>query len=65
VAFGFLYRTVPNRQVTVLDAVVGGVIAALAFEAMKSIFGQFLVHFSNYKVVYGTFSSLPIFLLWV
>ena len=24
VAFGFLYRTVPNRQVTVLDAVVGG-----------------------------------------
>lgn len=64
-AFGFLYRTVPNRQVTVLDAVVGGVIAALAFEAMKSIFGQFLIHFSNYKVVYGTFASLPIFLMWV
>jgi membrane protein len=64
-AFGFLYRTVPNRQVTVLDAVVGGVIAALAFEAMKSVFGQFLIHFSNYKVVYGTFASLPIFLMWV
>lgn len=65
VAFGFLYRTVPNRQVTVLDAVVGGIIAALAFEAMKSVFGQFLIHFSNYKVVYGTFASLPIFLMWV
>jgi len=64
-AFGFLYRTVPNRQVTVLDAVVGGVIAALAFEAMKSVFGQFIVHFSNYKMVYGTFASLPIFLMWV
>lgn len=64
-AFGFLYRTVPNRQVTVLDAVVGGIIAALAFEAMKSLFGQFLIHFSNYKVVYGTFASLPIFLMWV
>ncbi len=65
VAFGFLYRTVPNRQVTVLDAVVGGIIAALAFEAMKSLFGQFLIHFSNYKVVYGTFASLPIFLMWI
>lgn len=65
VAFGFLYRTVPNRQVTVLDAVVGGIIAALAFEAMKSVFGQFLIHFSNYKVVYGTFASLPIFLMWI
>jgi len=36
VAFGFLYRTVPNRHVTVLDAVVGGIIASFAFEAMKS-----------------------------
>jgi len=64
-AFAFLYRTVPNRQVTVLDAIVGGIIAAFAFEAMKSIFGQFIVHFSNYKMVYGTFASLPIFLMWM
>ena len=42
IAFGFLYRTVPNRQVTVLDAAVGGIIAAFAFEAMKIGFGHFL-----------------------
>ena len=65
VAFGFLYRTVPNRQVTVLDAVVGGVIAAFAFEAMKTGFGHFVAHFANYKLVYGTFASLPIFLMWI
>ncbi|HWA14165.1 MAG TPA: YihY family inner membrane protein [Burkholderiales bacterium] len=65
VAFGFLYRTVPNRQVAVLDAVVGGIIAALAFEAMKSAFGLFIIHFSNYRSVYGSFASLPIFLMWV
>jgi membrane protein len=65
VAFGFLYRTVPNRQVTVLDAVVGGIIAALAFETMKWTFGQFIIYFSHYKLVYGTFASLPIFLMWV
>lgn len=65
VAFGFLYRTVPNRQVTVLDAVVGGIIAALAFEGMKSGFGHFIAQFASYKMVYGTFASLPIFLVWV
>jgi membrane protein len=64
-AFAFLYRTVPNRQVTVLDAIVGGIIAAFAFEAMKSIFGHFIAHFSNYKMVYGTFASLPILLMWM
>ena len=65
VAFGFLYRTVPNRQVTVLDAVVGGIIAAFAFEAMKSGFGRFVANFASYKLVYGTFASLPILLMWI
>ena len=65
VAFGFLYRTVPNRQVTVLDAVVGGIIASFAFEAMKTGFGHFIAHFASYKLVYGTFASLPILLMWI
>ncbi|HEV8261921.1 MAG TPA: YihY family inner membrane protein [Burkholderiales bacterium] len=65
VAFGFLYRTVPNRQVTVLDAAVGGIIAAFAFEAMKIGFGHFVARVATYKLVYGTFASLPIFLMWI
>lgn len=65
VAFGFLYRTVPNRQVTVLDAVVGGIIAAFAFEAMKIGFGKFIANFASYKLVYGTFASLPILLVFI
>jgi membrane protein len=65
IAFGFLYRTVPNRQVTVLDAVVGGIIASFAFEAMKIMFGHFVANFASYKLVYGTFASLPILLMWI
>ena len=65
VAFGFLYRTVPNRQVTVPDAAVGGIIAAFAFEAMKIGFGHFVARIATYKLVYGTFASLPIFLMWI
>jgi membrane protein len=65
VAFGFLYRTVPNRQVTVPDAAVGGIIAAIAFEVMKIGFGHFVARIATYKLVYGTFASLPIFLMWI
>ena len=65
IAFGFLYRTVPNRQVTVLDAAVGGIIASFAFEAMKIVFGHFIANFASYKLVYGTFASLPILLVWI
>ncbi|MEQ1880533.1 MAG: YhjD/YihY/BrkB family envelope integrity protein [Burkholderiales bacterium] len=65
IAFAFLYRTVPNRQVTLLDAAVGGVIAAMAFEGMKNVFGNFIANFANYKLIYGTFASLPILLIWI
>jgi membrane protein len=65
IAFAFLYRTVPNRQVTLLDAAVGGVIAAMAFEGMKNVFGNFIANFANYKFIYGTFASLPILLMWI
>jgi membrane protein len=64
-AFALLYRLIPNRQVTVGDAVVGGIIAAMAFEGMKLGFGEYITQFTNYSVVYGAFASLPIFLIWI
>lgn len=64
-AFGLLYRLVPNRQVSAIDAAIGGTFAAVFFEAMKYGFGQFIANFSNYKLVYGAFASVPIFLLWI
>lgn len=64
-AFGLLYRLVPNRQVSVVDAAVGGLFAAVFFEAMKYGFSQFVTNFSSYKLVYGAFASVPIFLVWI
>jgi membrane protein len=64
-ALAFLYRTVPNRKVEPLDAAIGGTLAGLGFEAMKSAFASFITHFGNYKLVYGAFAGLPVFLLWI
>jgi membrane protein len=64
-ALAFLYRTVPNRQVDTNDAVVGGIMAGLAFEGMKAAFGAYVRNVPTYKLVYGAFASFPIFLLWV
>ncbi|MES1982408.1 MAG: YihY family inner membrane protein [Pseudomonadota bacterium] len=64
-AFSLLFRIVPNRFVPLRHAVIGGVAAALAFEFMNRIFAVYILHFPTYKLVYGTFASIPIFLLWV
>ena len=64
-AFGLLYLMIPNRKVLVKDALVGGVIAAVGFELMKRGFGLYLQLFPTYDLIYGTFSIIPIFLLWL
>jgi len=63
--FALLYRAVPNRQVEAVDAVAGGILAGLGFEAAKLAFGEFVAHFSTHQLVYGTFAILPLFLLWI
>lgn len=65
VAFAMLFRLVPNRYVPRTHALIGAVIAAMLFEAMNRIFGYYIAHFNTYKLVYGAFASVPIFLLWI
>jgi membrane protein len=64
-AFTMLFRLVPNRHVPRIHALVGGLVAALAFESSNRIFGYYISHFPTYKLVYGAFASIPIFLMWI
>jgi membrane protein len=64
-AFIFLFRVVPNRYVPLRHAVVGGIVSAVAFESMNGLLALYIAHFSTYKLIYGAFSSFPIFLLWI
>lgn len=64
-AFTLLFRVVPNRYVPMRHAIIGGLVAAIAFELMNRGFAFYISHFPTYKLVYGAFASVPIFLLWV
>jgi membrane protein len=64
-AFSLLFRVVPNRFVPFRHALIGGVVAAAAFESMNQAFAYYISHFPTYKLVYGAFASFPIFLLWI
>lgn len=64
-AFTLLFRVVPNRYVPMRHAIIGGLIAAVAFETMNYAFAFYISHFPTYKLVYGAFASVPIFLLWI
>ncbi len=65
VAFAWLYFKIPNRVVRLSHALIGGCIAALLFELMKRGFAAYVTNFPTYKLIYGAFASLPVFLLWL
>ena len=64
-AFALLYIAIPNRRVLLRDALSGGLLAAFVFEGMKHAFAFYIAQFPTYKLVYGAFASVPIFLLWI
>ncbi|MEN3297496.1 MAG: rane protein [Burkholderiales bacterium] len=65
VAFALLYMAVPNRLVEWRDAMLGGLVAAIAFEIAKRIFVVFVAKFPTYTVIYGALAAVPIFLVWI
>lgn len=64
-AFTALFVYVPNRRVLWRDAFVGGVFTTLMLEILKTGFAFYVKQFPTYTVIYGTFATVPIFLMWM
>ncbi len=64
-AFFTLYYLVPKTSVRIRAALIGGIVAALLFDAAKLGFAYYIDKFSSYDKIYGTLSSIPVFLFWL
>ncbi len=65
IALTLLYAVVPNRHVRPRDALIGGVLAGIAFEFAKRGFAIYIGRFPTYSLIYGAFATIPIFLVWL
>ncbi|MDX1796212.1 MAG: YihY family inner membrane protein [Hydrogenovibrio sp.] len=63
--FWFLYHYVPIVKVKSAAAFIGGLFAALEMEVLKEGFAVYVKWFPTYDLVYGVFSVIPLFLLWL
>ena len=64
--FGLLYWGVPSKPVKAWHAVFGGSMAALGFVGLQKLFTLYLAAgFTVNAIVYGAFSAIPVFLVWL
>ena len=63
--FACLFRFVPHTVVRWRNAIVGGLLAGIAFEFGKHGFAMYLANVPTYRTVYGAFAPLLVFLVWV
>lgn len=63
--FFLLYWAVPNKPVSLLHAVFGGVVAALGLAGVQKLFTLFITGFTANTAIYGVFSAIPVFLVWL
>lgn len=59
------YHVLPNRRVRLTHALIGGAVASLLLEALKSGLQFYITAYPTYQAVYGAFSVLPVFLFWL
>ncbi len=64
IAFTLLFVAVPNCRVPFRFAFIGGILTAICFELLKTLF-SYLVANSSFKLIYGAFAAVPLFLLWL
>lgn len=64
IAFTFLFAAVPNCNVPLRFAAIGGILTAVAFELLKNLFGAWVAN-ANFQRIYGPFATLPLFILWI
>lgn len=65
IALAVVYSTLPARRIRPVDALWGGLVAGLAFEAAKRGFAFYIAHVPTYRLIYGALATLPVFLIWI
>ncbi|HEX7029437.1 MAG TPA: YhjD/YihY/BrkB family envelope integrity protein [Gammaproteobacteria bacterium] len=64
-AFTFVYIFVPNADVRLVPALIGGVVAGLAWQTTGWVFTTFVAGSAKYVAIYSSFAIVLTFMIWL
>ncbi len=59
------YKLIPNTNVRLSSALIGGIFGASFWELAKYGYAWYTVHSLAYSKIYGSLSTIPVFLVWL
>lgn len=65
IAFSLSYLLIPNTKVQFKYAAISGAICAIMFQVLQLLFVTGQLYVSKYNAIYGSFSFLPLLLVWL
>jgi membrane protein len=63
--FFLIYLILPNKKVHAKSAVAASLFTGVLWEFVKHFFGWYVVHLTRLPVIYGSLSTLIIFIFWI
>ena len=63
--FAGTYMLVPNTKVKFRNAIIPGILIGTAYQVLQWLFISGQLYVAKYNAIYGSFSFLPLFLIWM
>ena len=63
--FFLIYKIAPNKKIHSVIALKATFASSILWEVVKQLFGWYILHLGRFSVLYGSLSTLAIFLLWI
>ena len=60
-----LYIIIPNTTVRIVPALIAGVVTGCCWQITQIFFINFQIIIAKYNAIYGTFATVPIFMIWL
>lgn len=65
IALTFVYVYMPNVQVKIVPALIGGIIGGTLWQFAQWAYIEFQVGMTRYNAIYGVFAQLPLLMFWL
>lgn len=65
ILFTLIYKVMPNTRVHLIPALITGILAGTAFQLIQWAYLTFQIGAAGLGVVYGSFATLPLLLIWM